>query len=265
MSSQMSSGASAPILVPSPGTPPSAPTLVPPRRKPSGKKRLGWIILLIVAAIGVERGVHYYTNVRTTPEAAAAAVIRTGTVTQGLLQRTIRLTGTTGAERFASLISPQLRGNRSGSGRGGSFRNGGGGGGGGSTVLSRIGCAVVGCRRRAVLRFFDHRPRSQGSAATTPSVASHRTVCSGGRLAGIPVPRPLVLTAIARRRLRSSTPGSNSSNSSSSTLLPSNPSSSSTASPSSTNSLGSTSGSLQRLREFQWRRWRRRWRCWRWR
>ncbi len=67
----MSSGASAPILVPSAGTPPSAPTLVPPRRKPSGNKRLGWIILLIVAAIGHRTWHHYYTNVRTTPEAAS--------------------------------------------------------------------------------------------------------------------------------------------------------------------------------------------------
>src|SRR5436190_42322 len=133
MSTQMSSGAPAPILVPVPGVPPAAPKLVPPRPKPSGTKRLGWIIFLVIAAIGIERGIHF-ANRPATPSGAGASVIRTATVAQGGIARTIRLTGTTGAEKFSSLISPQLRGNRSGGGRDGSFRQGGGGGG-GSMVL----------------------------------------------------------------------------------------------------------------------------------
>ena len=116
-SHMMSGGASAPILAPTPGVPTSAPALVPPRPKPSGKKRLGWIIFLIIAAVGIERGIHYAN--RPVPETSASAVIRTSTIAQGVVERTIRLTGTTGAEKFSSLISPQLRGNRSGGGSGG--------------------------------------------------------------------------------------------------------------------------------------------------
>ena len=111
MHSQMSSGASAPILAPPPSAAPSAPTLVPPKPKSSGPKRLGWLVFLILAAIGVERGIHFAR--KPSPAAQSAAiVVRTGTVTQGAIDRTIRLTGTTGAEKFSSLISPQLRGNR---------------------------------------------------------------------------------------------------------------------------------------------------------
>jgi hypothetical protein len=47
----------------------------------------------------------------------AAVPFRTATVTSGTVQRTLRLSGTTGAERFGSLISPHLHGSRSGFGR----------------------------------------------------------------------------------------------------------------------------------------------------
>lgn len=48
-----------------------------------------------------------------------AAAVRTHTVASGRLDRTIRLTGVTTAEKFVSLIAPQLRGGRSDRGRGG--------------------------------------------------------------------------------------------------------------------------------------------------
>src|SRR5438128_4858045 len=117
-SHMMSGGASAPILAPAPGAPARTPALVPPRPKPSGKKRLGWIIFLVLAAVGIERGVNYANRPAT--DTSAAAAIRTTAIAQGAIERTVRLTGTTGAEKFSSLISPQLRGNRSGGGRDGS-------------------------------------------------------------------------------------------------------------------------------------------------
>jgi biotin carboxyl carrier protein len=54
-----------------------------------------------------------------------ATVIRTAKAGPGVIERTLRLAGATGAENFVSLISPQLRGSRSDFGRGG---KGGGGG-----------------------------------------------------------------------------------------------------------------------------------------
>ena len=250
-----------------PGVPPPAPTLVPPRPKPSGKKRLGWIVFLIVAAIGIERGVHYYANVRKPPEAAAAAVIRTGTVTQGLVQRTIRLTGTTGAERFSSLISPQLRGNRSGGGsrrklpkrrRWRRWRQHGA-----SVQFGRWRRRDVVIERQ--LRFFDHRNTgATGSAATTPSVTSTNGLQTGG---GSQAFRSATSRVNSNRPTTSSssTPGSNSSNSSPAVLLllrthPVHPQRVPLL-PTAWVPLPDRS----RASGFRWRRWRRRWRWRRWR
>ena len=75
--------------------------------------------------------------------AAAARAVRTAGVTKGGITKTLRLTGTTAAERYSSLIAPQLRGNRNtgGGGRDGSLRGGnrGNGGSGGGSVQSNSG------------------------------------------------------------------------------------------------------------------------------
>ena len=124
-SHMMSSGASAPTLAPPPGVVPPVPALVPPKPKRSrGRRWVGLIVFLLLAAIAIERGVHFVKNASPSAQKAAAAVIRTSPAQAGSIDRTVRLTGTTGAERFSSLISPQLRGNRSGAGRDGSSRGG---------------------------------------------------------------------------------------------------------------------------------------------
>ncbi len=86
-------------------------------------------LLVVVAVAG---GLFYQRNSAAKRDAAGAAVqtIRTTSVSGGGVDRTLRLTGTTSAENFVSLIAPQLRGSRSGGGRSG---GGGGGGGGGSS------------------------------------------------------------------------------------------------------------------------------------
>lgn len=232
MSSQMmSSGASAPILAPVPGSPPAAPALVPPRPKPTGKKRLGWILVLIAAVIGIERGVNY-ANRPAAPEATAAA-IRTGTVTRGVVERTLRLTGSTGAEKFSSLISPQLRGNRSGGGRDGSFRSGGGSRGDSSSVLQSNsrggggGMTSSGGSGGSSGSGGD----SSASSASANAVASTNGLQTGGG-------------SQAFRSATSRVGGNRGGSSSASTASSSGASGSSSSSSSSSGSLGSTSGSL---------------------
>ncbi len=77
------------------------------------------LVALIVAAVA---SVVLYRQRRTAEEAAEAgraAAIRTAAVAAAPLERTLRLAGVTAAENFVSLISPQMRGSRSGFGRSG--------------------------------------------------------------------------------------------------------------------------------------------------
>jgi HlyD family secretion protein len=80
------------------------------------------LALLILIAAGAGSG--FYLTTRTGDRKAAgqaeAVSVRTATVRFGDLRKTVRITGTIGAERFAALMAPRLRGSRSDRGRGGS-------------------------------------------------------------------------------------------------------------------------------------------------
>ncbi len=139
---------------PSPvATPPTngAPQVSMPEEPSRGKSRAWvWIALTVVVA---GTGYWYWQRGQQSAETAATAVVvRTATVDQGRVQKTIRLTGVTAAEKYSSLIAPSLRGGRGGgsqqvssgggmsmmgggrsSGGGGSASSSGGGGGGGSS------------------------------------------------------------------------------------------------------------------------------------
>jgi HlyD family secretion protein len=105
-----------------PATSPHAPSPAPKvvqrtPAKPSGRRPF-WIVgLLLIAAIAA--GVVYWQKRAATSQQASAAMrsVRSARVATGGLVATIRLSGATGAENFASLITPQLRGSRSGLGR----------------------------------------------------------------------------------------------------------------------------------------------------
>jgi len=65
-------------------------------------------------------GAYLYSKNRSAADEAGAKTgpaIRTAAVVQGRLERTIRISGTTGAARFSTLITPIMRGSRSGSNR----------------------------------------------------------------------------------------------------------------------------------------------------
>jgi len=90
-------------------------------------------------------GYWYWQNQQQSAETAATAVVvRTATVEKGRVEKTIRLTGVTAAEKYSSLIAPSLRGGRGGGSQqvsggsgmsmmGGGSRSSGGSSGGGSS------------------------------------------------------------------------------------------------------------------------------------
>jgi HlyD family secretion protein len=137
------SGAALPELpspTPSP-MPASGPQAVGPQ-DPRPKSR-GWIWGVVLAG-AAGAGYWYWTTESKAGEAASTVVVRTAALESGRIERTIRLTGVTAAEKYVSLIAPSLRGGRSGGGGGGTVGGGGGmanmsggggrsGGGGGAT------------------------------------------------------------------------------------------------------------------------------------
>jgi len=85
-------------------------------RRPTSK----WLILFVFVGIS---GLGYWLwqkQAQVDRQAAEVrAGVRTATAQTGSIEKTIRLSGVTTAEKFVSLIAPQIRGSRSGRGRGG--------------------------------------------------------------------------------------------------------------------------------------------------
>jgi len=86
---------------------------------PSGRSKLVWSAVLVVAVIAAVAGVRYAAS-RQAP--AKAASIRTLKVVSGHLEKTLRITGATSAEGSVYLRTPQVRGQRSRGGGSGDFR-----------------------------------------------------------------------------------------------------------------------------------------------
>jgi biotin carboxyl carrier protein len=109
---------------------------VPPHRRESHRWR--WIAGGLVVAAGIA-GLVWQRRAAQSEQASrlSATVVRTAPAARGKLERTLRLTGTTGALRFASLTAPMMRGSRGDQFRDGPSgnigrRSGGDRGGGGS-------------------------------------------------------------------------------------------------------------------------------------
>src|SRR4051812_26576816 len=99
---------SAPGTVPQPALPATSPppAIVSPGAKPPGRgSRLPFILAGIVAIGVLALGLWRYQKSTESQRSKAAAFtsVRTATVSKGDIVQTLRLTGTTGAEKFASL------------------------------------------------------------------------------------------------------------------------------------------------------------------
>src|SRR5690242_19442529 len=97
----------------SPAKPPAAPELLRPEPV---KPRHGWRWLLITRAIVAVGSVAWMVRQQQTAAKPETSALRTATIAAGDLDRTIRVSGSVTAEKFAALMAPRLRGSRSASG-----------------------------------------------------------------------------------------------------------------------------------------------------
>ena len=102
-----------------PSARPSGPVVAPAPEREGRKtpKVLIIIILLVIAG-----GAYWLFRQQEAAEREAGEArlgLRTATVQTGAIERTLRLSGVTAAEKFVSLIAPQIRGSRSGRNRSG--------------------------------------------------------------------------------------------------------------------------------------------------
>ena len=160
---------------PSPQTPGSTgpvPVNANPNR-PNRKWMWGLLALGLTAA-----GLYFYSNRPQDTGASNIAQTRSATVLTGSVQRTLRLTGTTSAEKYVSLIAPSLRGSRTGGG-------GGGGGGNGGAGIGSVQSASVSSNAGGGSSGGTSTSFGAGSLASTSSASGDPglTAASGGRSA----------------------------------------------------------------------------------
>jgi len=114
---------------------PQKPALVP--AKP--RRRGPWLLMAALVAAG-GAALWFARNMADTGSGGPpVAALRTATVAVGPVEQSVRITGTTGAEKYASVLTPMMRGSRSGFGRTGlqtSFSVRGSGGGGGMMMMA---------------------------------------------------------------------------------------------------------------------------------
>jgi HlyD family secretion protein len=82
---------------------------------------------------------YWMQGANTNTTGGGPVAFRKATATSGKLESTLRLAGVTGAEKFVSLIVPQLRGSRGSGGRDGGIRGASFSGGGSQNVAARSG------------------------------------------------------------------------------------------------------------------------------
>lgn len=187
-----------PVATPPPG---DSSQMVAPE-EPRGGSQRGWVWLLLLVG-GLGAGYWYWQNQQHSAESAATAVVvRTATVDKGRVERTIRLTGVTSAEKYSSLIAPSLRGGRGGgsqqvSGGGGMSMMGGGGrssgsssssgGGGGGSSSGGSGGGASGGEQQSGGGGSQSLASTSGAAGASGGLRSARS--SSGRTTIVAAPR----------------------------------------------------------------------------
>src|SRR4051812_1486545 len=159
------SGASLPNVLPKPVP---APPIAAPESEPPRSRGRVWALLFVLIAAGAAYWLRSSPAADTTGGKSGPVPTRTLAVTQGNLQKTVRITGTTGAENFVSLISPQLRGSRGGGGRDAGSKTYSAGAGANLVITSNAGRAGS----------------SVGSSSSSAGASTDGTVASSASAAG---------------------------------------------------------------------------------
>lgn len=130
------SGSALPNLpLPQPNGAPAGPQAVAPKDEPPKRSFAGlWIALVACVAAGA--GYWMWQSKAEATKTASFVTIRTATAAAAPMEKTLRLTGSTAAEKYVSLIAPSMRGGRGG---GSVTMMGGGGRGGGMTMMVSSG------------------------------------------------------------------------------------------------------------------------------
>lgn len=175
-------------------SPPRSPQPVPRPEKPRERRIWLWLTLIVIFG-SLAAGALYWRRSAATPAAAKTAAFRTAVVSTGSVERTLRLSGATGAERFVSLVSPQLRGSRSGFGRDNNSTGGGSSPttsvqakqGGNASAASSSGNASGTPNMSSGLRAATSRlstPRTPGTSTTTGSSSASGSAASASSSLG---------------------------------------------------------------------------------
>lgn len=206
----MSNAALPEMPAPTPSSPSSqGPQAVIPERPPRSSRTWMWLTALALVA---GAGYWYWQGRQQVGQSATALTIRTVAVQSGKIEKTLRLTGVTAAEKYSSLIAPSLRGGRSaggggnvvsqgggmsmmGGGRGGGGGGGstGGGGGGGSTGGGGGGGAAA--TGTPMVQNLASTSGGAGGGGAPTSLRSART--ASGRAAAPAAPRATTSTRAA--------------------------------------------------------------------
>ncbi len=221
MSSASASTSPAPEVAPS--LTPRAPGLVRPAPRKPSRMRWWWLFALGLVAVAII--LYFWPSEQSSRSGGAAgtAAVRSARVTVGGLDRTIRISGSIAAERFAALMTPRLRGRR---------------GGGGSTTGSNPSTAVASVSTGTSSSIASSS--STGSSSSSSASNSSSTSASSSGSSQTATSSLGALRGTTNRFSDSSAVRGGSSTPSSASSSSSSGSSSSTGS----SGLGSTSGSL---------------------
>ena len=160
-----------------------SPTVQPAKERRKGLPGWAWMLLLLALIAGGWLAWRQLGQQLKPGGPAGIQAVRTAVAKAGEVQRTLRLTGTTSAERFASLTVPQLRGMRGGgapvigaqSGSGSTSQSGSSG-----TASASASSGTTSTFRAVTNRFGASSSSKTSSSTSAASSSSSSSSASGG-------------------------------------------------------------------------------------